>query len=398
MSSMISSADPTVLRLRREWLVLAFISGLATTVGFVILQVLWRPDYALRWLILSSALVIYLLSSVWHNLGLNHRMGERGLLPSIGVGSMTTFLRGLLLAFLVGFLFSPAPDGSLGWAPALAYLSATLLDYLDGYLARAKNQVTPLGGLLDMRLDGLGVLAAAAIAVQYGRVPIWYLIIGFSRYLFLFGIWLRKRTGRTVFSLSPSVRRRAFAGAQMGFLAVMLMPVFSPPATHVAANAFMFPFLLGFAWDWLSVSGRSMQRWQLRADELKAVAVPVVSLLARVASVVLLAYCLSQLYLTDPDRVRLLALDHLLRQPDEAAIFIAAKISLMILFVFGVAGRLTALTTLIMLGFLLRMEPLSYVQILLIWSITAVFFLGTGPRSLWEPENRLIYSHAGEAT
>jgi hypothetical protein len=41
----------------------------------------------------------------------------------------------------------------------------------------------------------------------------------------------------------------------MNFIVIMLWPIFSPPATTVAAYAFATPFLVHFLRDWLIVSG-----------------------------------------------------------------------------------------------------------------------------------------------
>ncbi len=67
--------------------------------------------------------------------------------------------------------------------------------------------------------------------------------------------YLRKRRGLPLFDLPPSQIRRPFAALQMGFIAVVLMPVYFPPVTQVAAWVFMLPFLANFLRDWLAVCG-----------------------------------------------------------------------------------------------------------------------------------------------
>ena len=65
---------------------------------------------------------------------------------------------------------------------------------------------------------------------------------------------------------APSApHRRAWAGFQMGFLVVVLWPLFGPPVTLLAGFAFMFPPLIGFLIDWLIVSG-SIDRQSESAD------------------------------------------------------------------------------------------------------------------------------------
>ena len=56
--------------------------------------------------------------------------------------------------------------------------------------------------------------------------------------------------------LPHSFRRRAYAGVQMGIITAMLVPLFTPPSTTIAATFFMLPFLGGFLYDWFLVTGR----------------------------------------------------------------------------------------------------------------------------------------------
>ena len=90
------------------------------------------------------------------------------------------------------------------------------------------------------------MLAACLLLIQYGQAPVWYILVGLARYLFVFGLWLRQKMGLTNYPLPPNRIRRGLAGSQMGFIAVILLPVFTPPATLVAATLFMTPFSIAF--------------------------------------------------------------------------------------------------------------------------------------------------------
>jgi len=79
--------------------------------------------------------------------------------------------------------------------------------------------------------------------------------MGCAYYLFEYGLDWRKKLGLPVFQLPAGINRRAWAGFQMGFLVVVLFPVFEPPVTTVAGIAFMLPALVGFLIDWFIVSG-----------------------------------------------------------------------------------------------------------------------------------------------
>ena len=248
--------QPSALyNLRKQWVAAAMLSAASLLAGSYYLQNAWESQYAVRWLVFSVIGIAYLLYILWSSLAENHPAGQRELLSTLGAGNTLSLFRGAMIAFLLGFFASPRPEGGLAWLPGILYTLATIADLLDGYLARITQHSTRLGEMLDLKLDGLGVLVAALLAVSYGQVPAWYLLVGLARILFVAGIWLRRRLGKPVYELAPSASRRAVAGAQMGFLAVVLWPLFSPPGTHLAASLFAVPFLLGFARDWLAVSG-----------------------------------------------------------------------------------------------------------------------------------------------
>ena len=66
-------------------------------------------------------------------------------------------------------------------AGAAIFGLASLTDWLDGYLARRRRQVTTLGQLLDPLADKLLITAALASLVQNGVVPAWMLAVILGR-------------------------------------------------------------------------------------------------------------------------------------------------------------------------------------------------------------------------
>ncbi len=53
-------------------------------------------------------------------------------------------------------------------------LVGALTDFLDGFVARAMNQVTDFGRLLDPIADKVGIIAIAVALVLAGDIPLWY--------------------------------------------------------------------------------------------------------------------------------------------------------------------------------------------------------------------------------
>jgi CDP-diacylglycerol---glycerol-3-phosphate 3-phosphatidyltransferase len=95
------------------------------------------------------------------------------------------------------------PNRKISWPglPAIIFTLAIAADFFDGFAARVSNHVTRLGEALDMKLDGVGVLIAIILAVQYGSLPAWYLLVASARYLYLGGIYIREKKAYPVYEL-----------------------------------------------------------------------------------------------------------------------------------------------------------------------------------------------------
>lgn len=210
---------------------------------------------ARRWLMFSALLVageFWYLRRVLHQ---NHHPKSDQLYPDLGTANLLTIYRGLAYAWMAGFLLLPRPGGPMDWLPALLYVAASVTDVIDGYVARKTDRVSRLGETLDMEFDGLGVLVACILAVQYGQLPLVFLLVGFARPLFVGGMLLRTRMGLPNYPMTESNQRRIVAGLLMIFLSTVLWPIFSPPETYVVGAVFGGAVTLSFVRDWLVTIG-----------------------------------------------------------------------------------------------------------------------------------------------
>ena len=97
-----------------------------------------------------------------------------------------TLLRIFLVPLLVALLLTRTRNGLfLGMA---VFGVAVLTDYLDGYLARRRNQVTRLGILLDPIADKLLTTAAFIALVELDAVPAWMVVIIIGREFVVTGL------------------------------------------------------------------------------------------------------------------------------------------------------------------------------------------------------------------
>lgn len=96
-----------------------------------------------------------------------------------------TLLRIFLVPVLVVVLLTRTGGFLLG--PAI-FGAAVFTDWLDGYLARRRNQVTRLGIVLDPLADKLLVAAAFLSLVELGAVQAWIVMILLAREFAITGL------------------------------------------------------------------------------------------------------------------------------------------------------------------------------------------------------------------
>lgn len=174
----------------------------------------------------------------------------------VTLATAVTLSRGAALAVFAGFLPVGLPTGRFAWLPAVLFALAAGVDFVDGRIARRMDSVTELGDRLDTEMDGLTVLFGTVFVVTVDLVPAVFLLVGVARYLFVAGIWLRKRRGLPVKPLPPSQLRRLLGGLAMGAIWLALLPVPGATVSRLVALAVFVPFVLNFCRDWLAVSGR----------------------------------------------------------------------------------------------------------------------------------------------
>ena len=63
------------------------------------------------------------------------------------------------------------------------FILASLSDFLDGYIARHRNQVTDFGKFMDPIADKVLVISAMVMFVSWGRMPAWILVVVIAREL-----------------------------------------------------------------------------------------------------------------------------------------------------------------------------------------------------------------------
>jgi CDP-diacylglycerol--glycerol-3-phosphate 3-phosphatidyltransferase len=100
--------------------------------------------------------------------------------------NLVTMGRVVLIPFVLVFIdnFNPLRT----FIASLLYLLAAAGDFLDGYLARSRGQVSTLGKFLDPLADKLIVNAVLVYMVALGRVEPWVVVVLIARDLAVNGL------------------------------------------------------------------------------------------------------------------------------------------------------------------------------------------------------------------
>lgn len=113
------------------------------------------------------------------------------------ISNIITLLRICLVPVFVVALLSPWPEwfGYTGvslqlrsFVAALIFILISCTDWLDGYLARSRDEVTTFGKFMDPLADKILVAAALLCLVELGVLPSWPVIIILAREFIVSGI------------------------------------------------------------------------------------------------------------------------------------------------------------------------------------------------------------------
>lgn len=104
------------------------------------------------------------------------------------IATKITLLRILLVIPFAIFLLQKS--GMFIFAALIVFGIASLTDYLDGKIARSRNEVTDLGKFLDPLADKLFISSAFIIFLQFDElsVPSWAVILIISREFIINGL------------------------------------------------------------------------------------------------------------------------------------------------------------------------------------------------------------------
>ena len=110
--------------------------------------------------------------------------------------NIVTLVRICLVPVFVAVLISPWPewigydwlDQWKSWIAAAVFVIISCTDWLDGYLARKRNEVTDFGKFMDPLADKILVIAALLVLVELRALPSWVVLIIVAREFIVSGV------------------------------------------------------------------------------------------------------------------------------------------------------------------------------------------------------------------
>ncbi|MCR4717503.1 MAG: CDP-diacylglycerol--glycerol-3-phosphate 3-phosphatidyltransferase [Lachnospiraceae bacterium] len=108
-----------------------------------------------------------------------------------------TMVRVILIPFFVVFMIIhfnnyvtadiPYCSSWAAWAALIAFVVASLTDFLDGHIARSRGLVTDFGKFADPLADKLLVTSCMILFVEFGKIAAWIVIIIIAREFIISG-------------------------------------------------------------------------------------------------------------------------------------------------------------------------------------------------------------------
>ena len=92
--------------------------------------------------------------------------------------------------FMIFMYLSGGYAGLWMWLSLAVFIIASLTDYVDGQIARKRNQVSDFGKFLDPLADKLLTIAAMVMFCEWGMFPAWALMLVLTREFAVTGLRL----------------------------------------------------------------------------------------------------------------------------------------------------------------------------------------------------------------
>ena len=137
----------------------------------------------------------------------------------MNIPNLLTLLRVALIPVFILLFYLPFSWSY--WAASGVFAIAAVTDWLDGYLARRRGQVSNFGKLIDPVADKLLALSLMIFFSVQGTLPLWYTLVFLWRELVITALRSVAASEGTVISASTAGKRKTvYLNIGLGFLFV----------------------------------------------------------------------------------------------------------------------------------------------------------------------------------
>ena len=126
-------------------------------------------------------------------------------------------------AYLVLMYLSGGQANLWMWLALAIFIIASITDYVDGHIARSRQQITDFGKFLDPLADKLLTLAAMCMFCQWGTFPAWVLMIVLTREFAVSGLRMVAGPKGKVIAAGKSGKFKT-ASSMVGLCVLMAFP------------------------------------------------------------------------------------------------------------------------------------------------------------------------------
>jgi phosphatidylglycerophosphate synthase len=206
-------------------------AGVLALCGVVVLAGLAREVLALGAAYTPTAtiiLAVVVVEMTWRINKRNHPFADFGLANAVTLARAT-------VAALVTAAIGERPEPAIAAVAAAAAIAVTLMDGLDGWLARRTAMSSAFGARFDLEVDALLIQALSILVWTHDKAGAWVIMSGLLRYIFVAAGWVWPWMERP---LEPSRRRQTVCVVQVVALIAALEPfVIRPYSAVIAASA-----------------------------------------------------------------------------------------------------------------------------------------------------------------
>ncbi|MEK7773398.1 MAG: CDP-diacylglycerol--glycerol-3-phosphate 3-phosphatidyltransferase [Deltaproteobacteria bacterium] len=158
-----------------------------------------------------------------------------------------------------------SPDEGLSAASAIVFTLVCATDWLDGYLARKRGIVTPLGKFLDPLADKLLITTAFIMLIPLGRVPAWMVALMISREIAVTGLRAIASNAGVVIQASRLGKFKTVSQIAALVPLILHYPFFGIDF-HLIGYALLYPSFILTIWSGIDYFARFFRQYSFPDD------------------------------------------------------------------------------------------------------------------------------------